>query len=75
MTTEGIHVDLYNFIIDLQEINKIYSHEIDSKEAAELIKKIGEKIKKKKLISKSISKDWAIQLLMKNNVPKEYWQD
>ena len=67
----GINPKLLDLIIKLQDINK---HGLSNPEADKRIIKIGEKIKNKRLVEFSGDKDFAKQLLLKNNVPSKYWK-
>lgn len=69
--TPGINPDLFNLIIKLQEINK---EGLEHPERDKRLIGIGERIRREKLIEKSGDKDFAKQLLFKNNVPSKYWE-
>lgn len=61
-------------IVKLQKINKhwVYGYNMPKTQMAK-IDAIGKKIFDEELIQKNENMTWAKQLLIKNNVPKKYW--
>lgn len=63
----GLDEKFHKLIIKLQEINKKNSCQLKT------IDKIGKIIKDGDLLNKCTNKDFAKQLLLKNDVPEKYW--
>lgn len=64
---QGIDDNFRKLVCKLQHLNKKSAAQQDA------INKIGAKIQKEGLLDKCEDKDFARQLLIKNDVPEKYW--